>query len=399
MALQVNSFRFGKVPRLISKLFSTSTKTSGYVQAERFSLNIETSTSYLYKGDVLVVPFFKPKVEKKDDTVALISALKDSIPKSLSPVVISAISEILDEGNFKADVSSKQVTRVFGGGDAKYIAIVGLGPDKGKGVGQDIEVSVAYKLGKTVGAVTKELKSKSAGLVLPSSMGNAGMSQFFIGFHDTVYSDKRFRSEDKSQKPFETTTLSLLGCSDAIAKDAALTLTLSKKIVAGVEFAKDLVMAPPNSKTPVAIAEEARKIAQENGLQITVLAEKECKELGMGGYLGVQQGSMFPPQFIHMTYKPEGVSESADGGVLKVALIGKGLTFDSGGYNLKAGAGSMIEMMKFDMGGCAAVLGCAKAIGALKPKVCIRMKVGCTHSNNSERLLIFIYTFIHLTIL
>ena len=55
---------------------------------------------------------------------------------------------------------------------------------------------------------------------------------------------------------------------------------------------------------------------------------------------------MFPPQFIHLTYKPEGVDPAS---VVKVALVGKGLTFDSGGYNLKAGAGSMIEMMKFDM--------------------------------------------------
>eukprot|EP01036_Dinobryon_divergens_P006906 gene6906-9176_t len=74
----------------------------------------------------------------------------------------------------------------------------------------------------------------------------------------------------------------------------------------------------------------------------------------MGGYLGVQQGSQFPPQFIHMTYKPKKPAAN----VVKVALIGKGLTFDSGGYNLKAGPGSMIELMKFDMGGCAAVLGC-----------------------------------------
>lgn len=86
----------------------------------------------------------------------------------------------------------------------------------------------------------------------------------------------------------------------------------------------------------------------------------------MGGFLAVQQGSMFPAQFIHLVYKP---NVPAGTNVTKVALIGKGLTFDSGGYNLKAGGGSMIEMMKFDMGGCAAVLGCAKAIGQLRPKV------------------------------
>jgi len=66
-----------------------------------------------------------------------------------------------------------------------------------------------------------------------------------------------------------------------------------------------------------------------------------------------------------MTYKPAGVPEKD---LVKVALVGKGLTFDSGGYNLKAGAGSMIELMKFDMGGCGAVFGCAKAISQLRPK-------------------------------
>ena len=86
----------------------------------------------------------------------------------------------------------------------------------------------------------------------------------------------------------------------------------------------------------------------------------------MGGYLGVQQGSKFPPQFVHLTYKSENPSSND---TVKVALVGKGLTFDSGGYNLKAGAGSMIELMKFDMGGLGAVFGAAKAIAMLRPKV------------------------------
>lgn len=133
----------------------------------------------------------------------------------------------------------------------------------------------------------------------------------------------------------------------------------------------------------------------------------------MGAYLGVQQGSRFPPQFIHLTYRsPPSLpssslhSEEQSAVVTKVALVGKGLTFDryyyynitagstllfrffslylfllfylvviflftfsSGGYNLKVGAGSAIELMKIDMGGCAAILGCARTIAALKPQV------------------------------
>ncbi|CAM9123941.1 unnamed protein product [Discosporangium mesarthrocarpum] len=89
--------------------------------------------------------------------------------------------------------------------------------------------------------------------------------------------------------------------------------------------------------------------------------EEEIVARGMGAYMGVAQGAVFPPKFIHLTYMPEG------GAKKKVALVGKGLTFDSGGYNIKAGAGSMIELMKFDMGGAACTLGAAQAIGRLKP--------------------------------
>lgn len=88
----------------------------------------------------------------------------------------------------------------------------------------------------------------------------------------------------------------------------------------------------------------------------------------MGGYLGVQQGSKFPPAFIHLTYTPPPASSSPSSPKRKIVFIGKGLTFDSGGYNLKVGS-SQIELMKFDMGGCAAVLALARAVAALKPQV------------------------------
>lgn len=82
----------------------------------------------------------------------------------------------------------------------------------------------------------------------------------------------------------------------------------------------------------------------------TILEKEDCEKLNMGMYLGVTAASDLPPKFIHLIYKPEDVSESTP----KIGLVGKGLTFDSGGYNIKAGAGCMIELMKFDMGGSAA---------------------------------------------
>jgi len=91
-----------------------------------------------------------------------------------------------------------------------------------------------------------------------------------------------------------------------------------------------------------------------------VLERSDCEALGMGSYLAVAQGSDLPPKFIHLTYVPDGEIKR------RLVLVGKGLTFDSGGYNLKT-AGSQIDMMKFDMGGSAAVLGAMRAIAELKP--------------------------------
>lgn len=135
----------------------------------------------------------------------------------------------------------------------------------------------------------------------------------------------------------------------------------TKKICEGVELARKLVAAPPNSLTPLEMSIQASQIAKDHGLEVKILEAKECEELGMGAFLAVAKGSDLVPKFIHLTLKPEGPIKE------KIALVGKGLTFDSGGYNLKVGA-SQIEMMKYDMGGSAAVLGAAKALGAIKPK-------------------------------
>ena len=91
-----------------------------------------------------------------------------------------------------------------------------------------------------------------------------------------------------------------------------------------------------------------------------MLERSDCEAKGMGAFLAVSQGSDLPPKFIHLIYRPAGEVKR------RVALVGKGLTFDSGGYNLKVGA-AQIDMMKFDMGGSAAVLGAMRSIAELKP--------------------------------
>ncbi|EFN59475.1 hypothetical protein CHLNCDRAFT_33905 [Chlorella variabilis] len=146
------------------------------------------------------------------------------------------------------------------------------------------------------------------------------------------------------------------GAGAAIARGKALAL--------GTLVTRYLVEAPPNVCTPTHLAEAAAKIAAEapDVMKLEVLEKAECEALGMGLYLGVAEAADEPPKFIHLTYTPGGEVKK------NVAIVGKGLTFDSGGYNLKAGAGSMIEMMKFDMGGSGATLGAAKAISLMKPE-------------------------------
>ncbi len=171
----------------------------------------------------------------------------------------------------------------------------------------------------------------------------------------SLFNDQRFKSEPEP-RPLPQ-QVELLGIPAADPNP----LSDLDGLCSGVELARELVAAPPNKVTPQALADCAASIARDFGLELTLLGQSECAARGMGAYLGVAQGSDLPPQFIHLTYRPQGPVQR------RVALVGKGLTFDSGGYNLKT-AGSQIEMMKYDMGGSAAVLGAARAIGQLQPE-------------------------------
>lgn len=129
--------------------------------------------------------------------------------------------------------------------------------------------------------------------------------------------------------------------------------------------ARDLVNAPPVAMTPEKLADAAVAIAKEEGLEVVVYDEAQINAMGMGLLAAVGVGSAAGPRLIHLTYRPDGADENTP----QVALVGKGLTFDAGGYNIKpTGA---IEDMKVDMAGAAAVLGAMKAIKAYDVKVVV----------------------------
>jgi len=121
-------------------------------------------------------------------------------------------------------------------------------------------------------------------------------------------------------------------------------------------YARDLVNEPPNALNPETLAAVAERLAEEEGFEVKVYREKELEEMGMGALLAVGRGAAVPPVLIHLVYRPEGAKR-------RVALVGKGLCFDTGGYSLKPTQN--MRHMKADMAGAAAVLGAMRAAARL----------------------------------
>lgn len=147
--------------------------------------------------------------------------------------------------------------------------------------------------------------------------------------------------------------------SEEVMRDCSSGVSCALSVSKGLLFARDLTSAPPNYCDPVNMAKEVVCMAKSVGLEARVLQPKECEELKMGAFLAVAQGSKSPAQFVHLTYRPEGEVRR------RVALVGKGITMDTGGYNIKH---QMIHFMKGDMGGASAVFGTALSVGLIKPK-------------------------------
>jgi leucyl aminopeptidase len=147
------------------------------------------------------------------------------------------------------------------------------------------------------------------------------------------------------------------------ADEAAVTYGLKRgaAVVAGVTLAREVANRPGNHCTPTQLAEHAEELARSMKLKAEVLGRKEIEKLGMGAFLAVAQGSDEPPRFIVLRYHGAAPADAP------VVLVGKGITFDTGGISIKP-AGEMDEM-KFDMGGAASVLGTFRAVAQMKARV------------------------------
>jgi len=309
-----------------------------------------------WTGDALAIGLFEDAVDLTGDLA------------QLNEKFAGAIAELIEETEFKGSVGSSAVTRVGAGSSIRKLMLVGLG--KADALTLDSVRRTAAAIARTA----RQEKSKTLGISLPVFNNDLALTAQAIteGIVLALHQDNRFKSEPDDKKT-KLEQVDLLGLS---RQDAAI--SKAQAICTGVILARELVAAPANVVTPVSMAQTAEEIASQYGLALEILEREECEKLGMGAFLGVAQASEMPPKFIHLTYKPEGTPRR------KVAIVGKGLTFDSGGLNIK-GAGSGIETMKMDMGGAAATLGAAKAIGQLKPDVEVHFVSAVTENMISGR--------------
>ena len=302
---------------------------------------IPSSTPILeWTGDGLAVGLFEDNTELTGELA------------TLDEKFAGYIKELIAEEEFKGKVGSTAFTRLGSGSPVRKIILVGLGkPDA-------LKLDTLRRAAAAIARLAKKQKCKTLGISLPVWNNDPAQTAQALaeGVQLALYQDNRFKSEPEDKGP-QVETVELLGLSE---QEAAI--ARANQICSGVILARQLVAAPANEVTPITMAETAMAIASEAGMHIEILEQEDCEKLGMGAFLGVAKASDLPPKFIHLTYKPEGTPKR------KLAIIGKGLTFDSGGLNIK-GAGSGIENMKIDMGGAAATFGAAKVIGQLKPDV------------------------------
>ena len=288
-----------------------------------------------WSGSVLIAGILEGTIESQINSFKTI--IKDTY-----------LSQRFNDSKFEGQKSQKLSIELIEG-KIKKIIFVGLGKPENLRI-EDLRKAASIGTREVLGFERK------LGISFPWDAFDSSSAAFAVGEAVRLSSikDHRFKSEQKESTSIEE--VELIGLD---IKATELAIAEINPICEGVKFARELVSAPPNFLTPFQMAKEAEKLAADYDLDLKILDKKECEKQGMGAYLAVAKGSDLEPNFIHLKYSPKTAKN-------KVVLVGKGLTFDSGGYNLKVGA-SQIEKMKYDMGGSAAVLGTARAIAELKP--------------------------------
>jgi leucyl aminopeptidase len=292
--------------------------------------------------------------------------------------VRNAAKDVIASGEVTAKMFETTLLHRPAGLKAKRLLLLGGGKAK------DFSVT---ELRKLAGAAVRTLKGKSIrsfALVLPDGAvakdalpENAAAENVpfensisapdavraivegaFIGDFDPGYY-KSGKDKDKEQK---IDTVTIVAKSDDKFSELEAALRTGRIVGESQNFTRDLVNEPSNHMTPTILAERAKKMASEVGLNCEVYGADKIRQLKMGAFWGVAQGSDEPPALIVIRYDPVGATKD-----VHLGLVGKGVTFDTGGISIKPADG--MEKMKYDMAGAATMIGTMRAIALLKPKV------------------------------
>jgi leucyl aminopeptidase len=303
--------------------------------------------------------------------VALDRGEKDKVEVNLETgdaAIREAAREVIASG--EATGKALETTLLHHPGKLKAKRLLVLGGGKAKAFS-------ASDLRRLAGTAVRSLKAKgirSFAFVAPESMGaeiavKAIVEGAFVGNFDPDY----YKSDRKDQK---IDTLTVVSRGDQAKLGPAL--EEARIIGESQNFTRDLVNEPSNRMTPTILGERAKKMAQEVGLKCEVFGADKIKELKMGAFWSVAQGSDEPPALIVIRYEPAGAPDKP-----VLGLVGKGITFDTGGISIKPADG--MEKMKYDMAGGATMIGVMRAIAMLKPKVKVTAIICATENMPSGK--------------
>ena len=253
----------------------------------------------------------------------------------------NTLSNYLTSSGFKGGVGELAVVPGANGVTADAVAVIGLG-ERSK--------ADAAVLRRAAGSAARRLSERSTLGVTIHEAADGSESAVAEGL---LLGSYRFTTYKSDPKPSKLQRVLFIDADEDALDRAAITSEATC-------LARDLINEPASTLTPEALALRAKETADVAGFECTIWDENELRSQGFGGLLGVASGSANPPRFIQMHYKHPGASA-------KVALVGKGVTFDSGGLSLKDAAN--METMKTDMGGAAAVIGAMSAIAKLGLKI------------------------------
>ena len=286
-----------------------------------------------------------------------------------------AISKLIEEGEIKGKGGELTLVHTLGVMAPARVLVAGLGKEADFTL--DTVRSVAaescrYLRHVGVEAVATVAHGAGVGGLEATASGQAIAEGTILG----LYRFDKYKSSDGDRRDIRELTI--------VEFDAAKARALEQGVAEGtiigdaVNLCRDMANEPANFMTPTRMAEEALEVARESDLELEVLDRPQMAELGMGALLGVAQGSEEPPKFIVLRYKGDPDDEANT-----LGLLGKGITFDSGGLDIKSASG--MAAMKGDMAGGASVIAAMRAIGRLRPKINVTAIVPATENMPGAR--------------